>query len=76
MWRGYTKIKLHKSIVYKEILPWLGPTEKLFNFGAEVLDWLTRITFIYKKKAVATVLPLIKSFWGKGYMYVSKETPP
>ena len=40
MWRGYTKIKLCKSIVCREVPP-------------------ERITFIYKGKAVATVLPLM-----------------
>ena len=33
MWRGYTKIKLHKSIVYKEVPPWLGPAGKFLDFG-------------------------------------------
>ena len=57
MWRGCTKIKLHKSIVYKKEVPlWLGPID--FSI-LEVLDWLTRITFIYKRKAV----PLRKKLW-------------
>ena len=35
--KAIRKIKLHKSIVYKEVPPWLGTTEKFFNFGGSRL---------------------------------------